>query len=113
LYGEKAVMPARQSLPPRLGLAAGERTLACEVCEKLEREYQAAIRAIYAAVSGRFNSLGEKLWKLHRLQDLRDDVLAKFYEHKQIHRAAEASRKRDAALKVATRRRSSEIMHVE
>jgi len=55
--------------------------LACSICERWEREYEDTIRAIYAVANGRFDSRGEKLRELHRLQDLRDVVLKQFYEH--------------------------------
>jgi hypothetical protein len=59
-----------------------------------ERDYEATIRAIRYLVSGRSNSLGEKLQELHRLQDLRDIALERFYEHRKSHAG---SARRDAA----------------
>jgi hypothetical protein len=71
--------------PRRRGSGQKELRVACPVCERWEREYEATIRAIYAVVSGRFDSIGEKLRELHRLQDLRDVALKKYYEHKKTH----------------------------
>jgi len=59
--------------------------LACPICERWEREYEATIRAIYTVVDGEFNSVEEKLRELFRWQDLRDEAIERFYEHKKTH----------------------------
>jgi len=72
----------------RIGLlkcSAMEPSLLCPDCKRLEREYQLTIAEIYSVVGGRFKSVREKLHQLFRWQDVRDEAVEAFYEHKKTH----------------------------
>jgi len=70
--------------------------LACPSCERLEREYDSTIRAIYSVIDKKFKSLAEKVGELFRWQDLRDETIERLYEHKRVHRAEQFNRKEAA-----------------
>jgi len=66
----------------------------CPECEKSTYEYQHTIAEIYSVVSGRFETVGEKLRELFRRQDVRDKAVKAFYEHKKAHARSVSGRRR-------------------
>lgn len=57
----------------------------CPECTLLRRKYLRAMRAIDAVVTGKSDSLAERIVELNTQQDLRNAALAALYEHKAMH----------------------------
>ena len=59
--------------------------IACPICGLLKRKYEEAVRSIYAAICDRSKSVPERIREMRGCQDLRDDKLRAYYEHKKSH----------------------------
>lgn len=69
-------------------------TSTCRKCDDLERQYQRTVDEIYSVLRTRFPAVCEKVLELRKWQDIRNNAIEAFHEHKKSHirRAAEPER---------------------
>ena len=57
----------------------------CPDCHKLESEYARSVANIKAVVHGDFETIGERIYALHRTGDIRDNVTSRMNTHRRRH----------------------------